>query len=421
MRLTIVNTHDIIGGAERCSYDLAQELCRRGDDVTLLVGRKLGRDPFVEQMKYHYPDYKFRQLVFGRFGLTDTTLVAPLFDCYDRPALARADLYNIHNMHGAYWNFWTLPILARRAPIVLTLHDEWILTGDCAYTYDCDRWAESCGRCPQATIPSAIDRYGIGGRDTTRINLALKRWCLDRVPQKRLTLVSPSRWLIDRAQRAPHLRRFPFRHVPYGIDLEVYRPLDRSACRQELGLPPNDLLLFVSAANLADRRKNFRLVTDLVASGGLPRGVTLVVAGRSNPEMEGALGGRARYLGFITERRVMVTALSACDAALVFSLADNLPYSAIEALACGCPVIGSITGGIPELIEDGESGWLLPASSSPADLARLLVSMTELPAETMRSFSLQARMKARERHEIASFGRAYGQIFEQAVDACASR
>ena len=60
MRITYVNTHDLVGGAERCSYDLARETAILGDEVELIVGRKLGDDPFVRQLRYGPLDWRAR-------------------------------------------------------------------------------------------------------------------------------------------------------------------------------------------------------------------------------------------------------------------------------------------------------------------------------------------------------------------------
>ena len=66
----------------------------------------------------------------------------------NRPAkyLAGADIYqwadiiDLRNLFGGFFNLWSLPDLTRRKPVVWRLPDMWALTGHCAYPYDCDRW-----------------------------------------------------------------------------------------------------------------------------------------------------------------------------------------------------------------------------------------------------------------------------------------
>lgn len=419
MRLTFVNTHDLVGGAERCSYDLASHLHEAGDDVSLIVGRKLGEDSFVSQLRYRYLDYKARQFLFQCLGLTDTTLMAPIAACLCHPYLKTADVYNIHNMHGFFWNIWALPLLASRAPVVLTLHDEWFLTGDCAYTYGCDRYRETCGLCPQAEISDPDDRYALGGRDNTRFNLRLKRAVTRRVATHRLTIVVPSEWMREKARRAPHLARFRTRLIPYGVDLDLFRPQDKHASRRRFDLPLDRPLVYVGAANLGDRRKNFRVLRELLTLDLLPDGCLLVLAGRVPDEAKAELAGRpVRFLGYLAEKNDVAAAFSACDVSLLLSLADNLPYAGIESLACGCPVVGSNVGGIPELVRDGETGWLIHPEGGVRELAACLRAALGSP-EKLARMSVRARRDAHERFSMKRFVESHRSLFSELSERCA--
>ena len=420
MKITFINTHDIIGGAERCSYDLATSFRKQGDEASLVVGGKLGKDDFVRQLTYGPLDAKFRHFVFNTMGLTDSTLMAPIRNCFTWPELKRADVYNVHNMHGSYWNFWTLPVLARRAPVVLTLHDEWFMTGDCAYTYDCDRWKGHCGSCPQAAEPEFGDRYAIGGGDATWINLALKRMCAGTVPAKSMAIVSPSRWLLQRAQQAPHLSKYAFHLIENGVDLVRYRPLDRSRCRRELNLPEGKALVAAVAARHGDRRKNFSLIDTLVRSGGWPQEAVLVLAGRFDEEEKKRYSGLpVVFLGYLDSPDAMARALSACDLSLILSRADNLPYTGLESLACGCPVVGTTVGGIPEIIDDGVTGWLVPPDCGAVDLGRVIHAIVRSKPDQLSKMRQAARESAEARFGMGSFVDKYRKLFEALAKRCA--
>ena len=420
MRITLVNTHDRIGGAERCSYDLATELHRGGDTVELIVGRKLGRDSFVTQMAYRPLDWKTRSFVYGRLGLTDTTIAAPIYGCWTLPGLRKAEVYNLHNMHGAYWNFWTLPILARRAPLVLTLHDEWLLTGDCAYTYDCERWLERCGRCPQALESDPVNRVCIGGgRDATRVNLWLKRAAFGRLDPAHLTLVAPSRWLADRASRAPHLARFSFRVIHNGVDLQLFSPGNVQASRERFGLPKQRFLVLSLAANQFDRRKNLQTVLDALYSPGWPRDAALVVAGRLDPESRTRLEGSERcYLtGYLDGPGPVSELMGACDLTVVPSRADNLPYAALEAQACGCPVLAAKAGGTPETIEDGVTGWLFDPAQGGDALAQRIAAISRSDPHRLRDVRGQARKRSLQLFGLERFASSYRRLFEEGLES----
>lgn len=419
MKVTLVNTHDIIGGAERCSYDIASHFYEQGDDVCLIVGKKFGSDSFVKQIRYRFVDYAFRYFAFFKLGLTDTTIASPVFNCFRWSELKNADVYNIHNMHGAYWNFWTLPILAQRAPIILTLHDEWFITGDCAYTYDCKRWLRNCGNCPQASLSRFEDRYAIGGKDLTRINLFIKRISTWGVPASKMAIITPSRWLFQQARKAPHLRKYNFHYIANGIDLGVYRPMDRIESQKEFGLPMDKLLIFTAAVNFNDRRKNFNIVYTLLRSNDWPKNTMLVCAGRFKEEERKRLEGLPVItLGYIDSRAKMAKALSACDFSLLLSKADNLPYTGLESLACGCPIIGSDIGGIPEIVDDGKTGWLVPAECTPEDLARILRVARQISATRQTEMRQQAREKAERCYGMDRFVEKYRKLFQDSINRC---
>jgi len=412
MRITLVNTSDVVGGAERCSYDLARELRAAGHDATLVVGRKLGNDPFVVELRAPAGDLALRRFCVEQLGLTETVLASPVSACRSRPEF-RAEVCNIHNMHGGYWNIWALPLLARRAPLVLTLHDEWLLTGDCGYSYECDRWLAGCGRCPQARWPDPSERYAVGGRDATRLNLWLKRRCLGTLSASAVTVVAPSRWLLDRARRTPHLSRFPLVQIEYGVDLDVFRPPeDARRARVELGLPVDDFLLFTAATDLAHSRKNFQALAELAASSVWPRRCALVCAGSLEPAARAELAHLPiLLLGRLSDRRTLARALGACDATVLAPLADNFPYVALESLACGRPVLASRVGGIPEIIEDGVTGWLVPSQAAAWDLGQALGRVVRLPAASLESMQRAARAEAERRFSLSRFRDAYLRLF----------
>lgn len=414
MKIAIVNTHDIIGGAERCSYNLVTQLRQGGDDARLIVGGKRGTDSFVRQIDYGGIDWRLRGLVHNRLGWTDTTLMAPIRGCYTWPELRHADVVNIHNMHGAYWNFWTLPILSRRTPLILTLHDEWLLTGDCAYTYGCTKWKQQCGACPQASAGNPDHRACIGGADATRFNLGLKRKALDLCSADSIEIVAPSQWLLDRAAMAPHLARFPKRRIRYGVDLETFQPIDKYESRAALSLPTDETLLFAPAAHANDPRKNLSVLRESMRLPEWPRRCRVVVAGRADATLRRDFEDLPlTWLGYLKAPVEMARAISACDATLLVSKADNLPYTGLESLACGRPLIGAEVGGISEMIEPETTGWSwqLGADELAGHVARL-ASLGDAERLTMQR---AARAAAEHRFDVRREADNYKALFTEAV------
>jgi glycosyltransferase involved in cell wall biosynthesis len=125
---------------------------------------------------------------------------------------------------------------------------------------------------------------------------------------------------------------------------------------------------------VADRRKGFGLL--LQALEGL-RDVSnlLVVSLGSKPATQLAATPH-RHLDRIDDPARLVLAYNSADAFIVPSRQDNLPNTVLEAMSCGIPVIGFRVGGIPEMVQDTESG-LLADPDNAADLARKILWLLE--------------------------------------------
>lgn len=140
------------------------------------------------------------------------------------------------------------------------------------------------------------------------------------------------------------------------------------------------------------------------ALGALPDSIVLWIVG-DGPEAgrlqeriaRDGLTDRARFLG--RQRRVE-RFLQAADCFVCPSLwAEAVGLVNLEALCCGLPVVASKTGGIPEFVEEGVTGFLFPPGDD-ARLAAILQALADDP-ETVRRIGLQARAVALERHATA--------------------
>ena len=243
------------------------------------------------------------------------------------------DVVHVHNLHGGYFDLRVLPELARRARLVATLHDAWLLTGHCAHPFESDGWLRGCGDCPH------LDTYPALRRDGTAFNLARKRTIYEGLE---LTVVTPSRWLMDMAERSVLATAAVRRAViPNGVDLGVFRPGDR----EPAAVP---LVVFAAQGGPSNQFKDY--ATLQAALQRLERPVELVALG-DPPVPRDEVAGRLRR----------------ADLYVHPSRADTFPTGVLEALACGTPVVASRVGGIPEQLTE-ETG-LLVEPGDPAALA----------------------------------------------------
>jgi D-inositol-3-phosphate glycosyltransferase len=154
--------------------------------------------------------------------------------------------------------------------------------------------------------------------------------------------------------------------VPCGVDTELFRPGDSGAARDELGLPAGPLLLFVG------RLTPIKGLETLLDSMALldPRPSLVVVGGDQDEPLNGRLAGlRARvaalgldgavqFLGPQPQPRLRLF-YTAADVTVMPSYYESFGMVALEAMACGSPVIASSVGGLTTTVQDGVTGYLV--------------------------------------------------------------
>jgi glycosyltransferase involved in cell wall biosynthesis len=158
--------------------------------------------------------------------------------------------------------------------------------------------------------------------------------------------------------------------VTWGIPPERVRvlpnptpPLPELPARETLrGVLAVDGPLLVFAGRLTPAK-----ALDVAFAAVAQTGATLLVAGDGElrAELEAAAGPRIRFLGAQPRERVLEL-LAAADAVLLSSSWENFPHVLVEALAAGTPAIATRVGGVPEIVEDGVNGLLVPPGDPEA-------------------------------------------------------
>lgn len=204
--------------------------------------------------------------------------------------------------------------------------------------------------------------------------------------------------------------------VHNGIDPSAFpaQP-DRQKVRQELGLGQRPVL--VTIARLTDAKGHRYLLAALPSL--LDRWPELCCLFVGEGELEDALQRMARELGveracrFVGVRTDIADILAAADLFVLPSLSEGFPFVLLEALAMGCPVVASRVNGIPELIEEGKTGLLVPARD-PHSLASAILKLLSDPAAASR-MGAAGRMVVRERFTADRMVANTTAIFDAAV------
>jgi glycosyltransferase involved in cell wall biosynthesis len=196
------------------------------------------------------------------------------------------------------------------------------------------------------------------------------------------------------------------RVIPSGVDCERFAPptaATRADARRRLGILPGDVA--VGAVGALTPRKGHRLLISaivLAQKGGAPdvRGF-IAGAGPLAAELgaqvrEAGLDYPVQILGALADPRDLLWAV---DIFVMPSLKEGLGVAALEAMACGLPVIASNVGGLREVIEDGTTGRLV----GPAEAPQLAQALSDLAHQPVARTAMGA---AARRRAVASFSMA---------------
>lgn len=312
------------------------------------------------------------------------------------------DVVHLHWIAG----FFDLPTwfasVPPSVPIVWTLHDLNPVTGGCHYAGSCRGFEGTCGNCPQLGSP--------GAHDASFRNLQVKRKLL---AGRNVHLVADSRWLESEARASSAFGDVrSVRTIHYGLDHQTFRPRDGTAIRGEFGIGDETFVIAFGAVSTETPRKGLH---ELLAALRLLDGRDVVLlafgAGRL-PDQAADL--RVHHLGAIASERRLSELYSAADLFVIPSLQEAFGQTALEAMACGTPVVGFDVGGIPELVIPMKTG-LLAEPGNVADLAARIASM-ESDREASRHMGAEARELVVGRFTLQHQARAYLELYSSLVD-----
>ena len=258
------------------------------------------------------------------------------------------DVIHIHNIHGYFLNYKILFRYLRDSgkPVVWTVHDCWLYTGHC-YHYSsagCKKWKEGCHDCPQKkTFPKSIlfDRSKRNYRD--------KKEAFSSLGDK-LTIVTVSEWLRDE-MRSSFLGGCRFKVIHNGIDLNVF-----DAAGPETSLAKGKKMI-LGVASIWLKEKGLDDFKKLAEQ--LDNNEVIVLIGKMSEQQRKSLPKSIITLERTSDIHELASLYRSAIAFVNPTRQDNYPTVNLEAIACGTPVITYRTGGSPESVVDGQTGFVV--------------------------------------------------------------
>jgi glycosyltransferase involved in cell wall biosynthesis len=375
MKITLLNTDDFTGGAAIACRRLLKALQQNATVTAMMLvqtqkteienivaldtnwfQRKMSLVRFVLERLWFWPYEKSKAIRFqfnvGFFGR----------NVAKNQAVINSDVVHLHWINFGFLSINSLKqLFATNKPTVWTLHDMWAFTGGCHHSGTCENYQNRCGNCTQFL------------KNQSDTDLSNQVWQQKReaFEAANLTIVTCSNWLGKRAKQSSLFKNVRVETIPNPIDIELFKPIAKSEARIQLGLNPTTNYILFAAMRVSAVGKGFAYFKEalgILKQQNLENTELLIFGESAGLESEN-LPFKINALGYLASPDKIALAYSAATLFVIPSLEENLPNTIMESLACGTPIVGFDVGGIPEMIDHLQNGYLATykSASSLAD------------------------------------------------------
>ena len=399
LRIVHISTLEKNGGAARVAWRLYRAQRKAGHLSSMLVGAKQSTDENINLIPAEIdpnlqPLCKPEGLLY--YDIQGSHRII------DHPVIRSCDIVHMHNLHGTYFNPFSMALLGRIKPVIWTLHDMQSITGHCAHSFDCDKWQRGCGDCPRLMIYPSVPV------DSTHGLWLDKKLIYDHTP---FQVTTPSRWLKNKVVNSI-LRHHPSHLIYNGVDTQIFKPYDKVLMRRRFNLPENAVIIG-GVANGGALRNGWKggiytiaAIKALVAH--VPNCFFLNIGSSDSSGSPQIINVPA-----VSDEDDLAQLYSTLDVYLMTSIAENCPLVVLEALACGAPVVSFATGGVPELVENGHNGFIA-AFKDVSMIVRALIELSN-NAVLKKTFSINARQRALSSFDHALIARRFEILYHHCL------
>jgi glycosyltransferase involved in cell wall biosynthesis len=365
LKVVHINTYDGNGGAGRACLRLNNALLDQGVNSRVVVHYKFGKNPAVLTFNTTAFQKAYTAAIIVLERLWAKRLLKPMkrtpfsFTWFGRsvihhPDVKAADVIHLHWVNHSFLNPAHLAELAKlNKPIVWTFHDSNAFTGGCHVRYTCDHFVRQCGYCPLLKKADADDA-------------SHKIWLQkhEAYQQLKFNIIAPSSWMLNSVLMSSLMQDKPALQIPNTLENNIFKPTDKVQAKKQLGLPEDK---FIFLTGFMPSRKDLHKGTSYLLEslellkerlGVNSQQIELVVFGNRNAKDVPDFSFKTSFLGTINDDAKLALCYAAADAFLIPSLEDNLPYTVMESLSCGTPVVAFTTGGIPDMVQHLQNGYL---------------------------------------------------------------
>jgi putative colanic acid biosynthesis glycosyltransferase len=380
-------------------FNLKKHFERKGHEVQVCYGRHSGEKLHgATKISYDFEVYAHAALsrLTGLNGVFSPIATAELIK---KIVDFEPDVVHLHELHGYYLNASSVINYLKQndIPTVWTFHCEIMYTGNCGYAYDCMKWKESCGGCPQLReYPKTL--YF----DFTAKMLSIKK--SDFNGFSTLKIISVSEWLAARVEES-FLGGRGSGVVHNGIDTEnIFKPKDTDQLRKDLGITTDHIIVSIAPDIMSERKGGAWIFQ--VAKRLETQSVTFVLVGvKGNIENDSS---NVICLPATNDLDLLATYYSLGDYFLLTSKKETFSLTCVESLACGTPILGFDCGAPTQIAPIGYGKFV-----TYGDLEALVNLVVTSLNDRSQFFAQRDCLKyANEAYSLDAMGESYLEVFQ---------
>lgn len=347
-------------------YDMIQDIADENIDIKqAVILKESNNEKVVKILKNKncrlihaiFDGVEKEQSVHNVFSITTPALLA-------LPEYEDADIVHFHMFHNTKLSIYSLVKIAHEKKVIISIHDPWFITGRCVHFYECNKWKTGCKKCPNLKNMFELNK------DNCSELWNLKKYAFDNID---VDIVCSSDWMIDMAKASPILKHQKNYHkIPLGIDFKKFTTISYEDARKKLNIKDDEIVLFFRAQN---EFKGTPYIVEALKMLDSNKKITLLTC--DNKGLINDLKNKYKIieLGQIKDKE-MICAMNACDIFLMPSVGESFGMMAIEAMACGKPVIVFDNSALPSVTHAPKCGYLVKNKDSK-DLMKAIKYLTE--------------------------------------------
>ena len=276
----------------------------------------------------------------------------------------KADVIYIHWVLNGFLSLKNIEQLIKlNKPIIFFMHDMWTITGGCHHSFGCNKYMEHCHNC----------KFFIQDKEKDLSYREFKRKKKLFSKNDNVYFIAPSKWLFDCAKKSALTKEKPVFYIPNYLNGKIFKPFEKKVAKKILNIDRDKIVIAFGAISIGSPYKGWEYLQkalELLEKDEKYENVHVLIFGSGyNKEVAEQIPFRTTFAGFLSSEYATTLIYNAADLFIAPSLAEVFGYVILESLRCGTPVVAFNIGGIPDLLDHKNNGYLAEYKDSH-DLAK---------------------------------------------------